>query len=108
MQENLSNNVAMPPFTVRNAKKINSELGDLSLPNGYVQIDIKEFNNNDIHDDVSTDGCKYINEVGNLRENDPLIWAKYEWMQENTEGPIEEALNVNQAYIDSLKNWHDY
>ena len=81
MQENLRNNVAMPPFAVRNGEKINSELGDLPLPNGYVQVDIKVFNNHDINDDVSTDGCKYINSVRDLRENDPSIWAKYKWMQ---------------------------
>ena len=95
MQENLRNNVAMPPFAVRNGEKINSELGDLPLPNGYVQVDIKVFNNHDINDDVSTDGCKYINSVRDLRENDPSIWAKYKWMQQDTEGPIEVALNVD-------------
>lgn len=78
------------------------------MPNGYVQVDIKEFNNHDINDDVSTDGCNYINSVGVLRENDPAIWAKYEWVNENTEGPIEKALDVDQAYIDSLETWHKY
>ena len=65
MNENLKNNVAMPPFTVRDASKINEALGENALPNGYVQIAIKEFNNNDIHDDASTDGCGFINNVGN-------------------------------------------
>ena len=46
-----------PPFSVREAHKINHELGHQALPESYVQIPIAEFNNGDIHDDASTDGC---------------------------------------------------
>lgn len=69
---------------------------------------IKEYNNHDINDDASTDGCPFINSVGRTREVDDSIWDQYAWMQEQTEGPIEEALDVDQSYIDDLKTWHEY
>lgn len=60
--------VAAPPFKVRDAAAISESLGDEALPQAYVQIPITEFNNNDINDDVSTDGCNFINESGNKLE----------------------------------------
>ena len=70
-----------PPFNVRDAAQISAQLGSYALPNGFVQVAISEFNNRDIHDDVSTDGCSYINRVGSAREVDNQIWDKYDWMQ---------------------------
>ncbi len=78
------------------------------MPEGYTQIAITEFNNHDIHDDASTDGCEFINADGKKREVDDSIWAKYSWMQEQTQKPIEAALNLTQEYIDALTVWHNY
>ena len=52
----------------------------MALPNGFVQVPETVFNNYDIHDDVSTDGCQYINAVGDARSKDETIWKKYDWM----------------------------
>ena len=68
------------PFNVRDVESINHELGDMALPNGFVQVPETVFNNYDIHDDVSTDGCQYINAVGDARSKDETIWKKYDWM----------------------------
>ena len=46
--------------------------------------------------------------VGRIREDDTEIWAKYQWMIEQTEKPIEEAVGVTEEEIKSLSNWHDY
>mmetsp|Transcript_10832 Transcript_10832/g.13637 ORF Transcript_10832/g.13637 Transcript_10832/m.13637 type:complete len:113 (+) Transcript_10832:358-696(+) len=78
---NAISTVAAPPFKVRDAKTLNDRLGDEALPNAFVQVAIREFNSGDIHDDASTDGCPYINDVGIAREHDPTIWEKYDWMQ---------------------------
>lgn len=84
-----------PPFKVRDADAINQKLGDKPLADDFVQIPIFEFINNDINDDASTDGCPYINKVGDVRKVDDTIWAKYQWMQEQTEKPVEEALDLS-------------
>ena len=76
-KENLRNGIAMPAFNVRDAERISESLGDSALPNGYVQIPITAFNNDDIHDDVSTDGCAYINSVYKKRKYDKSIWAPF-------------------------------
>ena len=44
------------------------------MPQAYVQVPLTEYNNNDIHDDASTYGCSYINDVGNVREYDTDLW----------------------------------
>merc|ERR1712156_1328651 len=100
--------VAAPPFKVRNAKAINDQLGDKALPEAFVQVHIAEYNNGDIHDDASTDGCAYINKVGSARESDKSVWEKYDWMIAGTQEPMKEALDVDQDYIDSLEKWHDW
>lgn len=68
---------------------------------------ITEYNDNNINDDVSTSGCPYINNVGDAREQDTEIWAKYDWMKRETQGPLEEAFEVDQEYVDSL-DFHHY
>ena len=66
----------------------------MALPNAFVQVPLTEFNNYDIQDDVSTDGCQFINAVGSKRAGNETIWEKYDWMKEQTEEPIEESLNI--------------
>jgi len=44
------------------------------MPQAYVQVPLTEYNNNDIHDDASTYGCPFINDVGTKREADAEYW----------------------------------
>lgn len=78
------------------------------MPNSYVQVPLTEFNNDDIHDDVSTSGCNLINQVGHVLEWNDTYWEPYEWMQKQTEGSVEAALDLTQEYVDNLKTWHEY
>lgn len=64
------------------------------MPNGFVAVDISVFNNNDIHDDVSYDGCPYIETVEEARINDPDVYADYMWMIDVTREPIGEMFNL--------------
>jgi len=48
---------------VRDYQSYNRLLGDYALPNRFVAVPLSEFNNDDIHDDVSYDGCPYIGTV---------------------------------------------
>lgn len=97
-----------PPFRVRDADKINHELKDAALPDYYVQIPITQYNNFDINDDVSTDGCTYINAVGKAIEANATYWEQFDWMQKQTEKPLEKTLNKTQEEIDNVGTWHDY
>ena len=74
-----------PPFNVRDMDRINKELGDMALPNAFVQVPLTQFNNDDIQDDVSYDGCQYIKDVSIARMHNETIWEKYDWMKEQTE-----------------------
>ena len=102
------NDYAAPPFKVRDLHSINDELRYSALPNRYVQIPLTLYNNDDIRDDVSTDGCHFVRSGGSVREHDSKIWDQYDWMVEGTEGPIETAFGLTQEDIDSITNWHDY
>lgn len=96
-----------PVFGVRDADRINEELGENALPGRYEAIDIKVFNNHDILDDASTDGCPFINTVENGRIDDDAIFADYMWMIDGTRQPIQEMYDLDDAFIDSL-NYHHY
>ena len=69
-----------PPFKVRDASHISEQLGSDALPNGYVQVPIGVYNNDDINDDVSYDGCPWIGNTGNIRRDDDTVFAPYDWM----------------------------
>ena len=89
--------VSAPPLGVRDAGRINEALGEQALPFAYVQVPITEYNNHDINDDVSTDGCEYINYIGGAREHRDSIWhPRFDWMQEQTQEAIEKALDMTQ------------
>ena len=59
---------------MRDADKINADLADSPLPEGYVQIPIFEYNNGDINDDVSTDGCSYIIADNDVNYGNNTLW----------------------------------
>ena len=95
------------PFNVRDADKINDALGRDSLPNGVVAVPIFVYNNDDILDDVSYDGCPYINEVEADRLDDPDVYSNFDWMMDGARDPIKEMYNLTDEYIDTL-NYHHF
>ena len=48
------------PFKVRDAAKINDQLGFAALPGDFMSVPILTYMNRDLNDDVSDDGCPYI------------------------------------------------
>ena len=66
--------MAQPPFKVRNAKQINDELGSSALPGDIQAVPIFVFNNDDIHDDASYDGCPYIGDTEDSRLDDEVVY----------------------------------
>ena len=60
MLDNLNEGIGMPPFNVRDANKINTQLGFAALPDNFMEIPIYTFMNDDINDDASHDGCPWI------------------------------------------------
>ena len=59
------------PFKVRDAAKLNKKLGLNPLPGKFEQMPLYSYNNGDIHDEVSYDGCPFVNEVELMRVYDP-------------------------------------
>ena len=70
-------------------------------------VPISEFNNHDINDDVSTDGCPFIGTVESSRADDDAVWADYQWMIDSTRDSMKAMYNITDDYIDSL-NYHHY
>ena len=65
------------------------------------------FNNDDINDDASYDGCPYISGVEDSRLDDEVIFTDYEWMKTQDKGPIEAVFNYTEEYVESL-NYHHF
>lgn len=107
MVEAVESGPASPPFKVRDADQINHGLGLDALPNGYNAIQISVFNNDDIRDDVSYDGCPYINTVEGARLNSDEVFGDYTWMIDQAREPIRELFNMTDEYIDTL-NYHHF
>ena len=53
------------------------ELGTDALPNGFEAVSILVYNNDDIHDDVSADGCPFIGGVEGSRIDNDAVFADY-------------------------------
>ena len=92
---------------MRDVDKINEKLGKDALPDNYMAVDIKVFNNDDIRDEVSYNGCPFINTVEKERINSDAVFADYEWMIDATRGPIQKMYDLDDDYIDKL-NYHHY
>jgi len=60
--EQLSVNLGrgLPRMHIRDANEINAELGNDTLPNGFVSIPIYTFKDRTTTDDVSYGGCPYV------------------------------------------------
>ena len=99
MVKNLEDGIGMPPFKVRDAKKINTQLGFAALPDDFMSVAIFTFENGDIHDDADTSGCRWIEDTIGPRVEDPSVWDKYEYMRADTHVPVQEALNLTDAQI---------
>jgi len=95
------------PFNVRDAEKVNEELGADALPNRAVAVPIFVYDNDDILDDVSYDGCPYINEVEAARLNDDSVYSDYDWMMDRDREPIQKEYNLTDDFMDSL-NYHHF
>jgi len=100
-------NVARPPFSVRDAEALNHKLGTDPLPGRPVQVPIYSYNNNDVHDMVSNQGCPFITSVEKQRVNDPEVWKPYQWMIEQDRVPIEAMFGFSDDFVDSL-NYNDF
>ena len=99
--------VSAPPFKIRSANQINEQLNADALPGRPVAVPISVYNNNNIQDDVSTDGCPYINMVEKSRIDDDATYADYTQMVEDTREPLQSMYDLTDEYIDQL-NYHFY
>ena len=106
-QRKVVEGISAPPFKVRDAGKINEEMGADALPQSLVAIPVPNFENADIHDDVGYDGCPYMNTVHDARVDDDAIWEKYEWMREQTRDSFKAEYDLTDEYIDAM-NFHHY
>ena len=95
------------PFKVRDAEKINDQLGFAALPNEFTAKPILLYLNPDLNDDASTNGCQWINDVGKARANDQSIWRKYDLWRAEIDKPLQESLGLSPDE-EAVKDFHTY
>lgn len=52
------------------------------MPHRFDPVSILVYNNHDIRDDVSSNGCPLIEDTENSRIDDDLVFEDYQWMIE--------------------------
>ena len=96
-----SEGVSRPPFGIRDLDRVNQDMGLVALPHGYHAVPIIVYNNDDIHDDCSTDGCPIISKIYDSRKDNQTIWSPYNWMIEGLRSPMMEEFNLTAEYYDA-------
>lgn len=86
---------------------MNAALGLQPLPHDFTGVAIKVFSNNDIHDDCSTSGCPYINELSSVNADDTLIWNKYYYYRETTKEAVAASIGESADQVEAL-GFHEY
>jgi hypothetical protein len=68
------NGVAAPPFTLREGVSTNKKLGNLPLPQGFIQLPIFNHLEESLADDLDLYGCDYVNTVDAYRFPDEATY----------------------------------
>ena len=94
--------ISSPPFTVRDADKINTDLKFDALPGRPNLVPVFEYNDNNVLDEVSVQGCPFVTNTEGIRYNDPSVWQDYNFMRSQTNKPLEDLYGESDDYINSL------
>ena len=86
----------LTPFKVRDADKINDQLGFAALPEDFTAMPILLYMNDDINDDASDDGCPYIYQVSGARASTASLWTKYDSWKDQIKQPIHESIGATE------------
>ena len=86
--------VASPPFKVRDQRKINEELGNYALPEGFIQLPIYNHNENAMSDDLDIPGCQYVQDVDIYRFPAESTYSQVEFLKDDLREPITKAFNL--------------
>lgn len=79
----------------------------MALPHDFTAVPINVYNNDDIHDDCSTDGCPFINEVRSANTDNEVLWSKYFYFRESIKEPLADSIGESVDYLDAL-TFHDF
>lgn len=105
--DGLASGFGLPPFKVSKAAEINFDLGFVALPHDFTAVPIRVYNNDDIHDDCSTSGCPYINDIRHANEDDNVIWNKYQYYRDTTREAVAKSAGLPQEEVDAM-TFHTY
>jgi len=93
-----------PPLRVRNASKINEDLGEDALPNGMTSLPVPTFINDSLLDDCSYNGCPYVVSAESQRRASPEeehTYGPYKYIAINIRDPVQTALNLTDEQVDT-------
>jgi len=90
---------------VRSVEKINLELGDSSLPKGYVQLPVYDDIDPYSLDDLDFAGCSYVNAGDGYNFPAESTYSDYEYLKDELRLPFKHAYDltdeqtVNMSYM---------
>lgn len=84
---------ALPPFTVRDASTINSELKAEILPNDFCVVAVPTFMNTSQEDDASYDGCAYALDC--TYDNPGSRYMAFDWIADFAKTPLATIFDIS-------------
>lgn len=94
----------MPPMKIKMGKELNAHLGRKAIIDGYVQIPVYTYTDANMADDVSTNGCPYLNTCdGYYWTNPETFTEEYDIIYPILRDPIKIAFNLTEEETQAMK-----
>ena len=97
----LASGKGMPPMSIRNTAKINTDLGFSALPFDFVSVPIATYMTSTMEDELSSGACKYVSKTTSARDSssDDDLYSDYWFIADAAKQPLADALEIDYAEI---------
>lgn len=92
----------MPPFKVREAEKVNRELGYKILPDGFVALPVYTFIDYEVADDTNYFSCEWVGDIRNYRRPLDSSYEDYLYIQSDIQSSVEAAYGYEPGTLDGI------
>ena len=72
----------MPQVAIHDGLSLNTYLGDMPLPNGFVSVPVTTFKDGEFIDDIAYNGCPFVHETESSRSSDNVVFQDFWWLQD--------------------------
>jgi hypothetical protein len=92
----------MPQMKVSSATRINTDLGNDALPNGFVSLPISTFYDPSVLDDVSYNGCPYVGNSVDYLSVTNSNYINWWWIANFAREPLADSLGIDYQPMDDV------